>query len=436
MNWISRLGVVSRKDEENGFASATSAWLLLANKGSQIGGTRRGTIQKTIEDDNSDDSLGCDVQREFKDLEELANASGSISQHCLRLFGFSQLSKMLDNALDKYSSSKDNEYNDLFQFYIKAFRKAMEQQLGDFMEPKKHKGIEYFSCTVNDADTDCGSSNWYQKMSKRPIMKFHIKDEQKFLSSLQNETGIEPSWIEFKEKVGGVVGTGTSYGSGVPVIGSSGTTQLIFAGYPVLKESYEVPNPKEIFDQATLHAEDLQLRIESTEVEMALGYYGGKDEDALSVYSVPVFLLTQAIENIEKVKKIGRDVKTEERKELVLEVLGAVFSVVPFMGQLGAMAAGMARMAQAFMGLGIASNTALGVVDIYEDPKMAPVAILGILMGFQGVRGTRKGSKEEMREMAKMRESISPAMIRNLGPVFERNEGLLQKISGPKACGF
>ena len=367
-------------------------------------------------------------------MDELAGASEEIGQYCARIHGVKKLSKMVDDALSKYSKSENNEYDDLFKYYIKAFRKSMEHQLDGFMEPKQHKGIDYFSCTVNGADKDCGSNDWYQKLSRRPVMNFHINDQQRFLSQLQNETGIDPSWIEFKEKVGGVIGTGTSQGSGAPIIGASGTTQLIFAGYPVLKEDYDVPNPKAVFEKALPHAEDLQIEMENTQIEIMLGYYDGRDEDALNVYSIPAFLLTQALENIEKVKKVGKEVKAEERKALVLEILGAIFAVVPFVGQLGALAASMTKMATAFMGLGIASNTALGIVEIYDNPKMAPVAIIGILMGFQGVRGASRGSVEEMREMAKMRETITPAMIKGFGPVFERNEGPLQKVSGPKVC--
>jgi hypothetical protein len=57
---------------------------------------------------------------------------------------------------------------------------------------------------------------------------------------------------------------------------------------------------------------------------------------------------------------------------------------MPFIGQLGATASGITRMATVFMGLRIPRDRALGVVDIYEDLRMAQVAVIGILLGSKG----------------------------------------------------
>jgi hypothetical protein len=77
----------------------------------------------------------------------------------------------------------------------------------------------------------------------------------------------------------------------------------------------------------------------------------------------------------------------------------------------------------------------LGAVDIVRNPEMAPLAILGILLGFVGTSGPSKGTKEEIREMAKMRSKITPTVVKEWGPVFKRNEAKLQRISGFNMCG-
>jgi hypothetical protein len=75
------------------------------------------------------------------------------------------------------------------------------------------------------------------------------------------------------------------------------------------------------------------------------------------VYSVPASMLEQTIEKMEEVKGVGQELKKEEAKNIVLTVLGAVFMVVPFIGELGALAAGLNGLARIIGIVGIGVNT-------------------------------------------------------------------------------
>ncbi|KAF2427426.1 hypothetical protein EJ08DRAFT_651479 [Tothia fuscella] len=342
---------------------------------------------------------------------------------------------MYQDALSKYDKAKEH-YDDVFGYYAKAFQSYMALELDDFMDFKKKKGFRFFTCTVKGATTPCDSTSWYQKLGGDLKMDWHITDKKAFSDELMAETGIDESWFEYGEKIGGIVGTGTAFGSGAPIINPSGSVKLRWVGYPVMKDNFDVPNPKEIMDKVIPGANELLLQMQSTEIDIITGAWGGEDEDVVQVYSIPAFFLSQSIENIEKVKKIGADLKKDEQKELILNIITAIFSVVPFVGQIGSMAAGLSKLARFFMHMGIASNAGLGVGQIIEDPKMAPVAILGILMGFagRGSSGVARGSEAEMKEIAKLRNGMNGAVLRGLGPAFERNEQTLQSIATRNIC--
>jgi chitinase len=384
----------------------------------------------------------CDLHRKFDSLEALASAS-DILPYCSPIHAVGILVDMYDDALNKYQKTKDG-YDDLFNHYVTVFRKYMQAQLADFMLPSRNKGINYFTCTVRGNPTNCGSRDWYLRESpKNPTMRFEIHDGENFFKDLEADTGIQREWIYFGEFEGegkaGQVGLGTSYGGGAPINnnthGGQGAARLVYSNFPITKDNYDVPNPKEVFEQAIPRAEELRIRMIGTQINMMLSMWDGDYEHVINVYSIPAFLMSQALETIEEVRKIGKEIKEAEIRNRILQILGAVFAVVPFVGQAGAAITGLSAIARTFTALAVGSNVALGVTDIVLNPEMAPVALLGILLGSIPTRsGAARGSSDEMKEMAAIRGEITTDMIRGLGKVFNKNEGSLQKITSRNAC--
>jgi hypothetical protein len=163
-----------------------------------------------------------------------------------------------------------------------------------------------------------------------------------------------------------------------------------------VKKEYLVPNPKDIFQTAMPNIIRLQTATEAARLEMTmLMYSSGDTTDAARVHSVPAFLVAQAIEQMETVRQVGKEVEGKERTDMILTVLSAVFAVVPFVGELGAMAAGLATLARIISSARLAANTALTVTDAIEHPQMAPLAIMGLLIGgLPGGRGRPKAPRE------------------------------------------
>lgn len=120
------------------------------------------------------------------------------------------------------------------------------------------------------------------------------------------------------------------------------------------------------------------------------GQWAGALEDILPVAAIPVSLIKDAISNMHDVKKIGETEKEEEKKELIFKILTIVFSVVPFVGEAGAVAAGLAQLGRIIAILGELGNAALGICGVVSDPSSAPMALFGILMGATSVVRTEE----------------------------------------------
>lgn len=75
-----------------------------------------------------------------------------------------------------------------------------------------------------------------------------------------------------------------------------------------------VPNPKDIVPKALGGMEDLQVSLEATLIDaMFSDYIGGSLQDAVQAYSVPVFMLMQAVDSMAQAKALGQ--KEEEKEE-------------------------------------------------------------------------------------------------------------------------
>ncbi|TKX26190.1 hypothetical protein C1H76_1543 [Elsinoe australis] len=163
-------------------------------------------------------------------------------------------------------------------------------------------------------------------------------------------------------------------------------------------------------------------------MDVNLGILRGSFDDALQVMSMPVFLIGQAVESMAQAKEVGEDFAEEEKKNLALTIISAVFCLVPFIGQTAAAAAGMATLGRMIALVGLAGNAALTIADVVQNPQAAPTAILGMLLrrtpGGSSVR-TPKG----LGDLASIRRGLDAPSI---GAFFKQNDDLLQ--SAIRAC--
>jgi len=159
------------------------------------------------------------------------------------------------------------------------------------------------------------------------------------------------------------------------------------------------------------------------------GYDDGEPEDAVEVLSLPVSWLKDSIDDMKVVKKLAEKVNEENKKNLILTILEGVLFLIPFVGGvvggLGRVGAGLAR----FLTIVERAGTAgVGIYSAVENPEMAPVAILGMVLGSLGTpSGKLYGS------MGKAKRGMSSDMKNNMGKNFKEINPKIEAITS-KMC--
>jgi chitinase len=190
----------------------------------------------------------------------------------------------------------------------------------------------------------------------------------------------------------------------------------------LLKGDYDIPNPKDIVKSALGNTGNLASSIAARGMDLSLGQWQGSAADVVTSLSVPVFMVQNGIEGMEDAKELGEKVEKEEAKNQLILILSLVFMIIPFLGEVAAVAAGLTQVARLIAIAGIAGNTALGIQDIVENPEMAPLAILGMLTG------GRLKSPKEFKEAASFRRAMSADNIAAMGANFAKQDAMIQKI--------
>jgi chitinase len=163
-------------------------------------------------------------------------------------------------------------------------------------------------------------------------------------------------------------------------------------------------------------------------MDQLLGQWDGAGLDAVQVLGMPVALVQQAVASMAQVKTIGQTEEDDKKKQLILTILMAVFAVVPFVGDIGAAAAGLMSLARVITLIGEVANDALTMYSIVEDPTSAPMAIFGMLLGAAALAR----DSDSFAKMGQLRRDKSADDLAKLGSVFEEKSSVLQKIV--KSC--
>lgn len=147
--------------------------------------------------------------------------------------------------------------------------------------------------------------------------------------------------------------------------------------------------------------------------------------DIVTAASMPVFMLQQAVDAMNGIKKTGSDIIKQNKKNLITFILSIVLMVISIIGEIGgALFGGMAMIARIITLIDVAGSVGMTAYDIVEDPGSAPFAIMGMLMGFVG--GTR--SEKSLADAGKARKAMPDSAVAKLGKVFSENDRKVQKI--------
>lgn len=295
------------------------------------------------------------------------------------------------------------------------------------METYEGPGNKYFDCTLdvgsgNSTSRPCPISRIELAPYDRYTLYYTLRDPEGFYGELDSKYGISPDWVKFGEQK-----TGTRCINRK----NCDPTSETYEGVPLAADNITIYNPKDLISKALPGYSALATTILSVYTQMLLNTWSGADNEAIEVLNMPVSLAVQAVEGMKQVTIIGEEAQEEEKKQLILEILGIVFLIIPFAGEaVGAEASLLLRsLGRVISLIGATGNAGLTFYDIATDPLAAPMQILGLLLGAAGGFGR---TTEDMTKMSKLRRSMDKAQLGKLGKIFKRNDDAVQKIA--KSC--
>ncbi|KAE9375601.1 glycoside hydrolase family 55 protein [Stipitochalara longipes BDJ] len=362
----------------------------------------------------------CDPTLTFSSLDTLQAASSTIPNVCLDSYSLQVISDMLDEALNNYTSV-DNGYDKVFKYYIEAVKGMIPYQISAFME-KGGPGNQFFDCVVreqhgkNETPVACP---WLDGAEESWEVYYVPKNLSGFYDTLEATYGINQTWITLGDDTSQVQCTNDEGKN-------CGKLIQTYHGYPILANNIDVPNPKDIVTAALTNMTQIKLNIMATRMDISLGKWQGSNNDVVQAVSMPAFLIAQAIDSMQSAKSLGEATKKEDQTNLILEVLGVVFMFLPFIGEAGEWATGLAALGRALNLLSNLGNTALTAADVIKNPTDAPMAIMGALMGITGDVRNPKGFET----MSDAKRAMKDGDLAKIGPVFKAKNDKLQSIVG------
>jgi hypothetical protein len=303
-------------------------------------------------------------------------------------------------------------------------------------------GMQYFDCQGGQDGNDkfsCSSladTSRHDEILKYPTT-FMLRDKDGYAAAIQ-DAGLDLSWISFddyKLHTSIDVQTPTAAGPGGSGQGSSTFDYYYqFKNFPIMNATMVVPNPKDIVVKALDSIPELRIQMAATQLDFMLGLWsGGSRADGADTYSMPIFMLMQAVDNMEQAKQLGIQEKQEEDAEAaaakngIILLISLLLLVVPVVGEEVAVAAGLVTFGRSIAIAGELGNGALAIYDSVQDPKSAFVNIMGMLFGVGSiVKAARSGNG--LGDIAKLKRGMSTDSVASFGKIFKDNDAKLTSI--------
>jgi hypothetical protein len=130
------------------------------------------------------------------------------------------------------------------------------------------------------------------------------------------------------------------------------------------------------------------------------------------------------VDSMEEAKKTGGEILADEKKNLIITIISALLFLIPFVGEIAAIAAGAATVARMIAMAGLVGNAAFTIADVVANPEDAVMAIMGLL-GAGRVRKPR-----DYAELGAARRAQTKYDVGKMGATFKKHDDSLQKILG------
>lgn len=351
----------------------------------------------------------CDPTLNFPTLRDLDAVTEKYSRYCVGLYATKAASSELSVVLNNYTDINKG-YDKMHDTYVHYVEGMIDPAILKFMDKK---GLTYFKCTLKEEGKTIDMKHCLnlESLATYSTIYFNLTDPDGFFAELDKTYGVEKSWVKFGTR---------KWEASMP---NSTTRSGEWVGYPMKADKVTIPNPKDVIAKAPEGMTDLQNMIDATYLDILFGQWDGSVADVARSVAMPVALVEQAIKSMQKVKDMAKKIKKEEQKDLIIEILSAVLVVVPFVGQIGATAAGLVTLGRVIALLGDVSNAALTIYDIVNNPESAPMAVMGLLMG-----ATMPRTGSSFSKAGKTIRGMKAGDITSMGTVFAEKTALIKRV--------
>ncbi|EAU33975.1 conserved hypothetical protein [Aspergillus terreus NIH2624] len=372
---------------------------------------------------------GCPSNNWPDTLDELNDNLDKIAVDCGSQAVVHVLLMQVNDAVSNYKAISSGDYDEKFKYYAKWIRDGINDSLDKFM---RQNGSKHMDCEWKDAGVSGSGPCTEMKrgsLNGNQYVTWKMRDEDGFYKDLLADYGIQKDWIQWKGSVQKVLPCNCPQVGENCLMCSPGVQYgEIYYNYPCRKDNDDdiaVPNPKTIIDSSIPNITSLSSVMLSSYFDMRTFTLDADYGDVATSFSMPVFMLQDATEQMKTIKKIGAEVEAAEKKQLIMGILTIVFMVIPFAGDAAAALGGAAAIARMALVIGEAGNAALSIADMIDDPSSAPFAIVGLLLG-AGTAG--RPTRSAFKQAADARRALSADKLMLFSDTFRRKDSIVQNI--------
>lgn len=161
--------------------------------------------------------------------------------------------------------------------------------------------------------------------------------------------------------------------------------------------------------------------------QMKRGEFGGLAMDLVDALSMPVFMVSDALDQMGQIVEIADEMEKAKRQAIIFAFLSALFFFIPVAGEVAGAIAGMAGIARIASLIGTLGTVAMDAYDIVNTPENAPLAIFDLILAPLALGDITRVSKA-----ASIKRGMSQDDIGKLGGKLKSRLDLVEMAKG--AC--
>ncbi|KPM44471.1 hypothetical protein AK830_g2091 [Neonectria ditissima] len=401
----------------------------------------------------------CPDSAKYTTIDQLEANAGSIDLWCGPQYTIIILLQMLHDSLKRYDEIMASGYDDYFNVYSEYLVSNAATVLQDYM---LKNGDEYFTCKITEETACCNacefehvSCQWCTSPCKidsayddghgwgnfsQPCPPDYSQrgmddnDEKTIYWSLRSNKADE-FWADVTAEIGAPkeklpIASQQQIGT----LSASCAREAVLGDYDHMSEScyyhdfwYDAPridgfntgdvvNPKATVNKALGNVQPLIDQLSASLYEIQAISWEADPEDIVDSVAMSILLIRDSVELMESVVEMAKELEEAEKKSFILNLLSAIFLVIPAVGTT-LTAAGLTALGRTFVLLGETANIGLGIFDMVENPNAIPLDIFGIILSVKGIRdiGNARKAATARRAMGNVDiKAISTKIAKNL----------------------